>query len=326
MRSPFTNGEAKICYELRKATFRKENFEYKHRYYRCVDTEETFTTTQLDAANMSQVQNQYRAKYGIPFADEIKATRIKYGFSASKMSRILGFGENTYRLYENGEMPSIANGKTLKAIQSPSVFKSYMDESEEITSDDKKMIADKIEKVEDSSMESCIKSLIFQKLGRDKTNGYALQSTSRLKNVMLFFVERMGEIFITKMNKLLFFSDFISYRDYGQAITGLSYKAIQYGPVPVSWNIVYGMIPDIELKIVSFDNGNEGQKLTSGISCDESSLTEEQVEVLERVYKKFRNYSSKEISEISHKEKAWAENKEDHDLIDFDYAFDIVAL
>ena len=167
---------------------------------------------------------------------------------------------------------------------------------------------------------------VFGAFHRGGANGYTYQSLSKLKNVMLFFIEKMQGVFVTKMNKLLFFSDFVSYRDYGQAITGLAYKAIQYGPVPVSWNVAYGMVDDIEQIIVDFSNGNSGQKLISGISYDENCFTEEQTEVLERVYNKFKDYTSKEISEASHTENAWIENEKEHKIIDFSYAFSLKTI
>lgn len=74
-----------------------------------------------------QIYNQYRTKYGIPFPDEIRSTRRKYGLSATKMSVILGFGENQYRLYENGDMPSLTNGRILKTIQVPAVFATFVE-------------------------------------------------------------------------------------------------------------------------------------------------------------------------------------------------------
>ena len=46
MKSPFTGGEAVLVTETRKAVFRKEEYEYTHLCYQCVDTQETFTTTQ----------------------------------------------------------------------------------------------------------------------------------------------------------------------------------------------------------------------------------------------------------------------------------------
>ena len=42
------------------------------------------------------------------------------------MSQILGFGDNQYRLYENGDMPSEANGKILMSIQNPHIFESFV--------------------------------------------------------------------------------------------------------------------------------------------------------------------------------------------------------
>ena len=43
------------------------------------------------------------------------------------MSEILGFGENQYRLYENGDMPSEANGKVLMSIMNPEIFHSFVE-------------------------------------------------------------------------------------------------------------------------------------------------------------------------------------------------------
>ena len=99
MRSPFTGGATILLTETRMAVFRKEEYEYTYVCYKCVDTEETFTTTQMDVVNTAQIYNAYRAKHGIPFPDEIKEIRSRYELSASKMSKILGFGDNQYRLY-----------------------------------------------------------------------------------------------------------------------------------------------------------------------------------------------------------------------------------
>ncbi len=67
-----------------------------------------WTTTEMDEANIFQVYNQYRVKHGIPFPDEISGIREHYGLSAAKMAQILGFGINQYRMYEDGEVPSVS--------------------------------------------------------------------------------------------------------------------------------------------------------------------------------------------------------------------------
>lgn len=325
MKSPFTGGDTVLLTEIRKAFFRKEEYEYTYLYYQCVDTGETFTTTQLDMFNTAQIYNSYRSQHGIPYPDEIKDIRSRYALSASKMSKILGFGDNQYRLYENGEMPNIANGRVLKAIQSPHTFEAFVDAAKSALHDDEyAKIKKRLEEYDEQSfMEGFMCNLIYGDRGRSRYNGYAMLSVNKLKNVILFFVEKFKGVFVTQMNKLLFYADFLSYRENGQAITGLSFKAIQHGPVPARWDRVYSLIDDVYQIEVENKNGNIGNKLVSEISCDMSSLTNEQFAVLEKVYDTFKNDTPASISEKSHEELAWIENNDTHSFIDFKYAFSL---
>ena len=83
MKSPFTGKEMKRIYEKRTWNFRGEEYEYHHLSWLCEDTGESFTTDESDTAAFVQVTNQYRAKYGIPYTDEIVAVRSRYGISAT---------------------------------------------------------------------------------------------------------------------------------------------------------------------------------------------------------------------------------------------------
>lgn len=126
MKSPFADCEATLLTETREVKFRGEVFAYKHRFYRCNQTGIDFTTSELDDESINQVYDQYRKKYNIPAPKEILATRKKYGLSAAKISRILGMGVNQYRLYESGEMPSLAAGKVLRSIEDPHIFLTFL--------------------------------------------------------------------------------------------------------------------------------------------------------------------------------------------------------
>ena len=327
MKSPFSGGDAKLCYEPSVLTFRKEQFRYVHQFYECQDTHERFTTTELDEANMAQVYNQYRAKYGIPFPEEIKRIRQHYGLSATKMSAILGFGENQYRLYENGDMPSEANGKLLMSIMNPEIFRIFVDNARGQFSDEE--CAKLLEKAESWNLEkypSVVIDYVFGKSRRDINNGYAALSISKIKNILLYFIEKGHGVFITKMNKLVFYTDFLSYRMLGKGMTGLGYKAIQHGPVPVRWDRIYSFYEDINQEIVAFPDGREGTILKSNLSPDLSDFSEQEQKIMETVHLRFKNESPTQISEISHHEEAWKQYIDSGQLISFEKAFCLKAL
>src|SRR4030042_3902051 len=123
MKSPYTGKEMTLIKEKRIMSFRKEEFEIVFHHYLCKDSMESFTNTDLDELNINQLYNQYRAKYCLPFADEIRKIREDYELSASKMSEVLGFGPNSYRNYEAGEVPSQSNARLIQLVADPPEFR-----------------------------------------------------------------------------------------------------------------------------------------------------------------------------------------------------------
>lgn len=327
MKSPFTGGNATLRHELSELTFRKEVFQYVHQFYECDETKQRFTTTELDEVNVGQVYNQYRAKYGIPFPDEIKRIRQRYELSASKMSRILGFGDNQFRLYENGDMPSEANGKILMSIQNPQIFESFVTNAKnQFDDDDFIKILQKVKSVKPIENEPFIKNYIFSGSRRNIFNGYATQSIAKLKNIILYFIEQYNGVFFTKMNKLLFYTDFYSYKKLCKGMTGLSYKAIQRGPVPIRWDRIYSFFDDIQQDIIHFNSGAEGTKLVSSISPDLAEFSENELRILESICIRFKSENSTQISGISHNEDAWQKYVDSGKIIDYNMAFTLRAI
>ncbi len=88
---------------------------------------ESFTDTSTDEINITQVHNQYRERLNIPFPEEIERARNQYGIPASKMSLILGFGLNFYRLWEAGEIPLLSNSKLIQLAANPAIFKTMVE-------------------------------------------------------------------------------------------------------------------------------------------------------------------------------------------------------
>jgi uncharacterized phage-associated protein len=142
---------------------------------------------------------------------------------------------------------------------------------------------------------------------------------------MLYILEKCGEVWYTKMNKLLFYIDFISYREQGAAITGLSYKAISYGPVPDRWDKVYSEFSEItqELRPVGEYTGSV---LKAKAKADISLFSDTEIEIIDKICSSMGQYTAHALSELSHKEEAWIINKETHSYISFDSAFSLKAV
>lgn len=327
MKSPFTGGKVVLVREESELTFRKEPFRYMHLSYQCVDTGERFTTTDIDEINLLQVYNRYRVKYGIPFPDEIRQLRQMYGLSAAKMSEILGFGNNQYRLYENGDMPSEANGKILGSIRQPEIFRAFVENAgNQFEGKEYAGIVAKLDKAIERNMPDVRERLVFETYGRGEWNGYAPQSYVRLKNVVLYFLQKCGDTFTTKMNKLLFYADFYSYKTRGYGMTGLAYKAIQFGPVPVRWDRVYSLLDDVCTEEVVFPSGNYGTQLCPLSLPDIACFSAADLRVLDQVVFRFKGMSAAGISELSHEEDAWLHYRDSNGMIDFIEAFTLKAL
>jgi uncharacterized phage-associated protein/DNA-binding transcriptional regulator YiaG len=334
MKSPITGKEMKLLREESSLMYRKEKFSVIYHCYLCQDTGERFTDDKLDNVNMVQVHNQYREKYGIPFAEEIKAIREKYGVAASKISEILGLGTNTYRLYEAGEMPSVANGRLILSIKEPMEFIKQVEASSHILSPkEKEKFISHAKSIYQKESENIFNLMFEQRIFLNQTaneySGYKEPDLHKIAQVISFFSEKTT-LYKTKLNKLLFYSDFEAYRNTGFSITGISYKAIPFGPVPAEYDKLYIRLCDddkLSINQVLFPNGDYGEQIKSNIKFNKDLFTTEELEALSRVLAEFGKKNTNQVVKKSHDERAWIENEREKKLISYQkYSFDLIGV
>lgn len=331
MKSPITGKEMKLTKERRTMFFRKETFEIVFHYFKCEDSGEQYTTTILDEVNMNQVFNQYRDKFNIPFPDEIIRIREKYELSAAKMSEILGFGVNSYRQYEAGEMPSSANAKLIQMIDDP---KKFIDMVELSGTLDEKLKTKYIQKakllVEEKKRN--IFNLNFKKylLGdhlADIYSGYRNPNFEKFAEMVIYFSEKISP-YKTKMNKLLFYADFSMFKQSCFSISGVRYKAIDMGPVPNNFQSIFEYLAnkgEIDIYTTEFPQGYSGEQFIarSDRPFNPELFTEDELEVLKKVATTFKSTSTNDIIELTHLEEAWKKNEKDKSVISYEYAFEL---
>lgn len=325
----FSGKPLRMVYEPDTIEFRGEKFDCMYISFRDDELNESYTTTESDGVWYNQMTNQYREKHGIPYQNEIIALRELYGLSAAKMSLILGFGTNQYRLYEEGEVPSESNGKMIRSAMNPQVFMELVKSSRnQLTEKEFVKISTKVEEVMAQSEKWQNERWTVKRLfrsGRGMANGFAPQSTARLKNLLLYILGQMGDTFQTKMNKVLFYIDFLSYRERGISISGLAYQAIEFGPVPQRWDRVYSAFDEVQEQL-QLVKGQECVSLKAATEADMSFFSAEEMAVIDEVCGKMKNLTSLAATEMSHKESAWKKYVGKAETIPFSEAFSLVGM
>ncbi len=328
MKSPFTEKEMTLVKEWRKMTYRKEAFNVYFHFYRCEDTGEQFEDEDFSKLNYNQVVNQYRVKHRIPFPDQIREIRQKYGLSAMKMSDVMGMGPNSWRNYEADEVPSKVHANLIQMISTPENFREYIEKFSEVEAKEREKILKQVQKLELDNID-CLEPLLRFEYLPDITTGFKSFNKEIVKSVILFYAEQLKP-FKTKLNKLLFYTDFVHFRKYSKGITGLKYAAFQYGPVPDKYDVLFGLMSDMDYFDIEYDMSNYGEveRILPNPANPfiASFLTPMELETLELVLNRFKTTSSSEIADISHKEKAWKDNVEGKKIIPYYYSFELETI
>lgn len=331
MKSPITGKEMKLTKERRSMDFRKETFEIVFHYYLCEDSGEQFTTTSLDEVNMNQAYNQYRDKFNIPFPDEITRIRERYSLSAVKMSEILGFGINSYRQYEAGEMPSVANAKLIQMMDDPKFFIDMVELCGTLDEKVKEKFIQKaqllLEERKRNIFDLNFKGYLMGNHLADIYSGYRNPNFEKFSEMVVFFSEKM-EPFKTKMNKLLFYADFLMFKQSCFSISGMRYKAIDMGPVPNNFQSIFEYLSnnkEIDIDTTEFPTGYTGEKfkVRENRSFNAELFSSKELETLEKVASVFKSTSTHDMIELSHLEEAWKNNEKAKSEISYEYAFEL---
>ena len=278
----------------------------------------------LDNLASEMAISKYNEQYGIT-KEMIIDLRKKYKLSQEQFSKIIGCAKKTLISYEKGK--SIPNDCYLIILKSlllkPETIITLINANKEQFTDKE---YEKINSRINESLSNNIKRIIGS--DEDKPteyNGYTKLSLDKIYNMIIYFSK--DTIFKVKLLKEMFYADFLCYKESCKSITGLEYAKLPLGPVPDGFeNIIYKCIQD---KVIDYKEelSLDSVKcyITSKKKFDSTIFNGEELEILEKVKNKFKDFGSAKIAEFSHKEKAFNETKLTH-KISYDYAFDIESI
>lgn len=294
----------------------------------CENCGEELFDEELDNSTLIRVYNEYRKRHKLLLPEEIKQIREQYSMSQRGFARLLNWGDKTVRRYENGSLQDKAHNSILLFLREPLNMKQYLLDNEVNLSDnEKKKLELRIDTlIENGNKDKAGKRLInyYFQMNPSIKNGFKTFDFEKFYAVILFFASKGKELLKVKVLKLLNYSDMLYYKENGVSITGTEYVHLPFGPVPKNYDMLFGVMTSqnlIDIN-VSYENGFEKHQIVPKNQDYRKILNDDEIDVLERVYDKYKNYGSMEISNYSHNEKGYKMTK-DNEVISYAYAKDI---
>lgn len=305
-----------------------EEIEVDARIMVCSECREELYNEELDNETLINAYNQYRKKHKLLMPEEIREIRETYGLSQRSFAKLLNWGDKTVHRYENGSLQDKAHNSLLSLLRNPYNMKEYLNTNEVGLEGNqvqklKKRVEELLENQGSRLVGNQVVDILFQR-EPDIENGFKSFDFEKFCAVVLFFAKQFENLLKVKLLKLLNYSDMIYYKENGVSMTGTQYIHFPYGPVPRNFDILLGLMEaqDIIRIQIQFEYGYEKHQIISNSDMYEELLNDGEYEVLERVYNKFKNFGSAEISNYSHQEKGYRETVQGQ-TISYEYAKDI---
>lgn len=293
----------------------------------CAECGEELFCEELDSATLVNAYNEYRRKHKLLLPDEIKKIREKYGLSQRSFAKLLNWGDKTICRYENGSVQDKAHNSLLLFLREPENMRTYLTENE-IALDErqKAKLMDTVEKLEqdiDYRVGRRFFEMFFSRIPCEE-NGFKGFDYEKLCAMVLFFAHESSELLKTKLMKLLNYSDMIFYKENGISMSGLKYAHLPYGPVPEHFDMLLGKMEADHIAHIEviYDNGYEKHQVIPECDMPKDILSQEELDVLQRIFVKFKDFGSVDISNYSHNEKGYNDTKQG-EIISYSYAKDI---
>ena len=329
------NGYCPICERegalvlkrgIEQIDVRGEEIPVEIEYYQCQECGEEFENPQPDRDPLEIAYKEYRSRKGFVRPEEIRNFRKKFGLTQMEFSQLLGIGIATLSRYENGALQSEAHDLQLKLAMKPDNFLHLLKSKPGVLDEAKvEKIIERLKEDKKSDhplMDFYEEELISYK--PDIKSGYKSLDLEKFFNAILYFCYA-DEVPKTKLNKLLFYADFLHFKLYNVSITGARYARLPYGPVPDNFNLLFATMID-ERGSISVEerpiHDFMGEFFTAQSKPNLSIFAASELKILASVKEFFEGFNSRQISEFSHKERGYVETEIGR-LISYDYADNI---
>ncbi|MCX6227190.1 MAG: DUF4065 domain-containing protein [Bacteroidia bacterium] len=321
-----TNCEKQTEFEqiVKKETLnvRKEPITVNVEYMKCKECGDTILNPAANHDPFDLAYIEYRKKHSLLQPGEIVGWRKAHHLTQSEFAKLLGIGIATINRYENGALQNDSHEKLLRLSMDPTNLLRLIEKSEGIFSDAKKnKLIEKLRKsgeIANSLDETIINT--FSSTEKNSLNGFSKLDLAKIYNAVLFFTK--DGISKSKLNKLLFYTDFKYFKEFTLSITGLQYAHLPFGPVPDNYDMFYAAMASkglVEFSEVSCSNGYVGELITAVKAPDLNLFSPSELRIMASVSEYFKKFTAAQIQDFSHKEKGYQKTS-DGEIISYEFA------
>jgi len=300
---------------ITQAVVKDEVVDYEQVYYCCPlsgEEENEFVPAGVMDENLLRARNAYRAKKGLLTSDDISRIRNFYGLTQSDLAALLGWGDVTVTRYESKAIQDETYDNIMRMVYNNPLFAlECLEKHKERFNPERyakirKSIKERVEEFGKLYLKKQeVKSFYVNFEEETDYNGYKTLDIEKLSNVIGYFAQFVNNLYKVKLMKLLWYSDAIFFGRHGRSMTGLVYKHMPLGALPIAYDEIVHL-PTVKV-VEDMINEDICYKICPNKEVSISEFTLEELSVLELVATKFKNYNSKEIVEYMHKEKAYTE-------------------
>lgn len=302
--------------------------EYDAVYDYCDVADEYTATDEMIKVNDISFKDAYRRSCRLLTSTEICGIRKKYGISQTDLATLLGMGAKTITRYESSQIQDAANDAMLRKLDSdPDWFITLLEGAKGNLTETayrkyRQRALELYAENADVYRRKAIAALYADLCDLDDCCGNTMLDLDKMIEAINFFANSpvVSSLYKVKLMKLLWYADFLSYKRYGAAITGLAYKALPMGAVPIGHESIIDL-NGVLYEEIEFSEGT-GNHFIPSKNFKPKLLNDKDIAVLNTIVSKLGGCSKNEIVRIMHEERAYKETAP-YDIIQFQYACEL---
>ncbi len=288
-------------------------------FYHCTSCKGEFDNPDPTYDPLDIAYEEYRKIKGMVHPTQIRNFRKQYDLTQKELSNLLGLGEITLSRYENGSLQDEAHDKLLQLVMNPINLIKLVKQKPGTFSKEK--INKLITLLEREIVLPDIFVQMYYSGNPDIYSGNKMFNFEKITQIIRYFTYKKG-VYKSKLMKLLFYGDFMFYKEYKTSITGLRYAHLPFGPVPDNYELLLGIIVKAGSSIsidAQIAGDYVGEVIISSEPMNQSFFSDQECNILTEVYAFFYNFTTRQIEDYSHEEEGYKKTS-NGELISYEFA------